>query len=116
EGDPETEEEHDRFGEEHADGLDGRVVQHMLNTGGFELRAGDETVVTGGFAKGLGALVQVHTATGLTEEEDDDEHQRNVGQALDTLDPAPADGLVDETGIDGGSDGSQNSDVGERGH
>lgn len=91
-------------------------MQHVLNTGGFELRTGDETVVTGGFAEGLGALVQVHTATGLTEEDDDDDRQRDIGQTLDTLDPAPADGLVDETGIDGGSNGSQDSDVGKRGH
>ena len=116
EGDPETEEKDNRLGEEHANGLDGRVVQHLLDTGGFELRTGDETLVTGSFAEGLGALVEVHTATGLTEEEDDDDHQRDVGQTLDTLDPAPADGLVDEAGVDGGSDGTQNGDVGERGH
>lgn len=113
EGDPETEEEHDWFGEEHLDGLDRRVVEHLLDTGGLELSAGDVAVVTGGLAEGLGTLVQGDRATGLTEEDDDGDTERDVGETLNTLNPAPAEGLVDETGVDGGTHGTQDSDIGE---
>lgn len=116
EGDPETEEEHDGLGDEHADGLDRRVMKHVLEAGGLKLRTGHVALVTGGLTEGLGALVHGNTATGLAEEENHDDSQRNVGQTLDTLDPAPADGLVDEASVDGGSDGTQNGDVGKRGH
>lgn len=116
EGDPETEEEHDGLGDEHLDSLDGRVVEHFLDAGGLELGAGHVALVTGRFAEGLGTLAQSDTATGLTEEEDDDDGERDVGQTLNTFNPAPADGLVDESSVDGGSDSTQDSDVGERGH
>lgn len=35
---------------------------------------------------------------------------------MDPLDPAPADGLVDEAGVDRGADGAEDGDVGEGGH
>lgn len=91
-------------------------MEHLLDTGGLELGAGDVAVVTGGLAEGLGTLVQGDRATGLTEEDDDGDTERDVGETLDTLNPAPAEGLVDETSVDGGTHGTQDSNVGEGGH
>lgn len=116
EADPETEEEDDGLGDEHFDGLDGRVVEHLLEVGGFDGFARHVAVIAGGCTEAFGAFAQEDAAAGFVEEEHDHDEEGDVGQALDTLYPAPADGLVDEAGVDGGADGSQDGDVGEEGH
>ncbi|KAJ8106035.1 hypothetical protein OPT61_g9810 [Boeremia exigua] len=76
----------------------------------------DVAGVGGGFAQGERALVQGDAAAGLREEEEDGDEEGHVGDALDALDPAPAERLVDEAGVDGRGDGAENSDEAEHGH
>lgn len=116
ETDPETEEEHDRLGDQHLDGLDGRAVQHVLDTGGLDLVGGAVALVTGLGTEELSTLGEGHGATGFAESEDNDNTQGDIGETLDTLDPAPAKGLVDESGVDGSADGSQDGNIRESGH
>ena len=116
ERDPQAEEEHHGLRHEHADRLDRRVVQHVFDPGGFEFRARDVAVVAGGLAQGLGPFVEHHAAPRLPEEDNDQDPQRDVGQALDALHPAPAEGLVDEARVDGSPHRAQNRNVRERRH
>lgn len=110
EGDPETEGEDDGFGGQHLDGLDGGVVKHGLEGGGFQVVLGHIAVVTGVSAEGLSALAKGNATTGFGEEEEDDEAEGNVGETLNTLNPAPAQSLVNEAGVDGGTDGTEDGD------
>lgn len=110
EGDPETEGEDDGFGGQHLDGLDGGVVKHGLEGGGFQVVLGHVAVITGVGAEGLGALAESDATTGFREEEEDDEAEGNVGETLDTLNPTPAQSLIDEAGVDGGTDGTEDGD------
>lgn len=116
EGNPQTKGEHSGLGEEHLDGLDGGVVEHVLDTGSLDIVVGDEAVVTGSLADLLRTLGKADTATGLGKAQSDDNTQGNVGKTLDTLEPAPAKSLVDETGVDGGTDCTENGDEREAGH
>lgn len=60
--------------------------------------------------------MQCDAATRLGEEEEDGDEQWDVSDALDALDPAPADGLVDEAGVDGRGDGAEDGHPREHGH
>lgn len=116
EADPQAEGEDDGLGDEHLDGLDAGVLQEDLDAGRGDVFGGDVALVAGRLADGFGALVQCDSAAGLGEEDDDGDEEGDVGDSLHALDPAPADGHVDEAGIDGRGDGAENSDPGESGH
>lgn len=60
--------------------------------------------------------MQLDAASGLGEEEEDTDQEGHVGQALDPLDPAPPDGLIDETGVDGSRHGTEDGDPREQRH
>lgn len=116
ESDPEAECHDDGLGEEHLDGLDGTGLQHGLEVGRVDVALGHVALITGSFTQLHGALVQGDATTRLGEEEEDANQQRDVGDALDTLDPAPADALINEAGVDGRSNGTENGDPREHGH
>ena len=116
ETDPETKGKNNGLGEKHFDGLDGRVVQHLLDARGFDVIVGDETLVAGSLAEHLGPLGQSDTTTGLGEADGDDNAKGNVGKTLDTLDPSPSQSLVDETGVDRGGDSTEDGDERKRSH
>lgn len=113
---PQTKSEHHGFSEKHLHGLDGRVVQHVLDTRGFEIVVGDEALIPSGLANFLRTLGEADAATSLGQANKDDDTQGNVGQALDALEPAPAQSLVNETGVNGGTDSAQDSNEREAGH
>lgn len=116
ESDPEAKRHDNGLGEEHLDGLNGTGLQHGLEIGGVDVSLGHVALVTGSFAQLHGALVQRDTTARLREEEKDANEQRDVGNTLDTLDPAPANALVDESGINGRSNGAEDGDPREHGH
>jgi len=116
EADPEPEGEDHGLGREHVDRFYARRVQHVLDRRRLQITWRLIALVAGGVAQGFGALVQSHAATGLAEENGDEDEQRDVGQALHAFDPAPADGLVDEAGVDGRGDGAEDGDVAEQCH
>jgi hypothetical protein len=60
--------------------------------------------------------VEGNTTAGLGEEDNDRDEEGNVGNALDTLNPSPANGHVDETGVDGSTDRTEDGDPGEGSH
>lgn len=116
EGNPEAEGEDDGFGDEHADGFYRGGLEHGLDVGGVDVVFGDVAVVAGGFAELDCAFVQGDAAAGFGEEEEDGDEEGHVGDSLDAFDPAPADGLVDEAGVDRRGDGAEDGDEGEHGH
>lgn len=116
ESNPETERHDDGLGEEHLDGLDGTGLQHRLEIGRVDVSLGHVALITSGFAQLHGALVQRDAAARLGEKEEDANEQGHVGDTLDTLDPAPANALVNETSVNGRSHRSENSDPREHGH
>lgn len=116
ETDPETEGKDDGLGEEHMNGLNRGVVQHVFDTGGFELAVCNESIVSSVLAKHLGPLAESDTTASLPKENNNHDTQGNIGKALNSLNPAPTKGLVDEAGVNGGGDGSENRDERERRH
>ena len=58
ETDPETKGEDHGLGEQHLDGLDGRVVEHLLDTGGLEVVVGDEALITSGLPEAFARLAR----------------------------------------------------------
>lgn len=109
-------EENTRLGKEHLDGLDGRVVQHLLDNRGFDFVTGDETFITRGLADHLGSLGQNYTATRFAEKDANDNHERNVGKALDAVKSSSSENLVDEAGVNRPGDGTEDRNEGEEGH
>lgn len=116
ESNPEAERHDDGLGEEHLDGLDGTGLQHGLEIGRVNITLGHVALITSSLAQLHRALVQRDATTRFGEEEKDANEQRDVGDALDTLDPAPANALVNEAGVDGRSNGTEDSDPREHGH
>jgi hypothetical protein len=115
-GNPQTESEDDGLGDQHADSLDRRGLQHGLDVGRVDVLLGNVAVVTSGLTDLLSTLVQADTTTGLGKHDKDGDEQGNVGKTLDTFDPSPAEGLVDEAGVDGGGNGTEDGDETEHGH
>lgn len=91
-------------------------MKHFLDVGGFEIGRRGIADVAGFLAEELGAFAEGDAAAGFAQAEEADDCEGDVGEALDSFDPAPAQGLVDEAGVDGGADCSENGDVGEAGH
>jgi hypothetical protein len=116
EGNPQTEGEDDGLGDQHADSLDRRGLQHGLDVGRVDVLLSDVAVVTGSLADLLGTLVQTHATTGLGENDEDGDEQGNVGKTLDAFNPAPAERLVDEASVDGRGDSTEDGDETEHGH
>lgn len=116
ESDPQAKRHDNGLGEEHLDGLDGTGLQHGLEIGSVDVTLGHVALVTGSFAQLHGALVQRDTTARLREEEKDANEQRDVGNTLDTLNPAPANALVNEAGVDGRSNSAEDGDPREHGH
>lgn len=116
ESNPETESKDDRLSYEHVNSLDGTGLKHSLQTGSQDVTSRDISLITSSLSKSLGALVKSDTTTGLREVEEDDEQERDVSNALNTLNPSPSDRLVDETCVDRSSDGTKDSDPREHGH
>ena len=110
ESDPQAESKHHWLGDKHLNGFDGGVLEEDLDTRGGDVVAGDVALVVGGLADQLGTLVEGDTAASLGEEDDNRDEEGHVGNALNTLDPSPANGHVDETGVDGSTDRTEDGD------
>jgi hypothetical protein len=113
---PKSKGEDNGLREQHLDSLDGGVVQHLFDTRGLEVVVGNESLITGRLAESLCTLGEGNTSTGLDKEDSNDDHERDVSQTLNTLNPTPAKSLVNETSVDGCGNGTKDGNEGERGH
>lgn len=116
ESDPETKGKDDGLGDQHADSLDGRGLEHSLQVGSVDIVLSHVSLIASGLAELLGARVQAGAATSLWESNEDKDQEGNVGETLDTLNPAPAKALVNEAGVDGGGNSTEDGDETEHGH
>lgn len=99
--DPKTKGEHDGFGHQHVDRLDRRVVQHLLDIFRFQVHGGSVSFVVRCDAKCFGSFVQCNSSSRLTKEDANNKQERDVCQSLNSLNPSPFDGEIDESRVNG---------------
>lgn len=116
EGNPEAERENHRLGDKHVNSLDRRGLQHRLDIRRIDVALGYISLVAGSLAQSHSSLVELNPTSSLREEEEYADQEWNVGQALNTLDPTPPDGLVDEASVDGCSNCTEDGDPREQCH
>ncbi|KAF2688569.1 hypothetical protein K458DRAFT_384751 [Lentithecium fluviatile CBS 122367] len=91
--------------------LDGRSLQH-----GLDVVFSNIPPVSCSHSKLLSPLMQFGSDPSLREEQEDGDREWGICEPLDPLNLPPAQGLIDEAGIDRSSNWSEDRDEAEHGH